>query len=140
MPAQPARYAQLLGLEAGDDRLALLAEAGLACRVRGEYEEARRIYDGLALLAPNDPAGPLGLAEIAAAEGQWADTERHAKAAMHAWHCDRESLIEAARLRGRALLMTGRRNEAERFARIAVDLSPSSVAESVLLTVGEARR
>lgn len=126
MPARPTRYATLLGFVAGDQRLAVLAEAALALRERGEPAQAERIYAGLALLAPNDPSAPLGLAELAADAGDWNVALRQARRAMHAWNCDREPMAAAAALRGKALAALGRVAEANRWLRIAAELEPDA--------------
>ena len=132
MPRRKAEYAQLLNLALENDRrLALLAEAAEQWLALGDLRRAALIYDGLTLLAPNDPTGYLGLAETYLAAGRPADAAQQARKAIHAWHCDRVTMARAYFLCFVAWRARGARTEAKRALEMVAQLDPDGLARTL---------
>ena len=132
MPRKPAEYAMALGLAAEfDRRLAFLADAADVWLARGDLRRAAEVYDGLSLLAPNDPTGPLGLAEVFLIAERWSEAAAQARRAIHAWHCDRAQMTRGYLLTALALQRLGRIDEARRAADVVMKLDPEGMGGSL---------
>ena len=108
-------YAALLEIrEAGDWRLRLLGECGyLAVRIH-QPALAETIFEGLCVLVPDCPIGPLGLAEIRLAAGDCAGCRIAATQALQTRHVDSATMALAYVLRARALQGMARHETARR--------------------------
>ena len=132
MPRRKAEYAQLLELaEEHDRRLTLLADAADQWLALGDLRRAATIYDGLTLLAPNDPTGFLGLAETYLAAGRHLAAAEQVLKAIHAWHCDRITMARAYFLRFVALQAVGAHADATRALKLMIKLDPDGLARTL---------
>jgi len=62
----------------------LLGEAGFLWSYLGRWEEAKAVFEALIALAPKDPAGYLGLAELHLSQNEHAEGHKQAEQAVKA--------------------------------------------------------
>lgn len=109
------RYARRLGIKPqGDSQLFFLAEAAYLWFYLGAPRRAEQIFQGLTVLAPNDPIGFVGLAELLLASGEWRGAAVHARSAISSQNIRRQGLAFAYYLLGQAELGQANLTEAER--------------------------
>lgn len=118
-----------LDLEADPGPLVVAAEVAALSLGCGLLDEARRGFVLLAKIAPHDPAGWLGLAEVERAEG-------NSEAALRAFH--EAALCDRLDAKGRAIIELGRGDAEFRLGNLAAALEAWARAES-FDTVGPIR-
>ena len=124
----------------GDDRLRFLGEAAYAWLYAGHLDKAAAIFDGLTVLAPNDPVGHLGIADVLLSNGRHEDACDAVALAVRAANIDRRTMACAYAVRGQALLGLGRRIEAEVAWRAAGELDPSNAWTDLAEALSKATR
>lgn len=124
MAPTPA-FSELLELKTTNaEALRFLGESAYFWFYLGERDKARAIFEALVLLAPNDPVGHLGLAEVWLGQGKFREAERSAQQAARVANIARATLAFAHILRGHALLGLGRPKDAEKAFLQAQKLDP----------------
>ena len=93
----PLQTALGLGRDHGR-QLQWLAESGFMALVLEQRERARRIFAGLQLLAPDEPVGWLGSAELELAAGRLEAARDEVDLALRKPHCELDKMIWAWRL------------------------------------------
>lgn len=130
--AKKTTFTELLGIEAqGDPQLSFLGEAAYLWMYLENHEKAAQVFDGLTLVAPNDPAGYLGLAEVHLRQGKHKEAEKAAKKAVQSKNVSRRTMAYSYVILGQALVAQEKSKEAERAWEKAVDLD--SQAEEAAL-------
>ena len=118
-----ARFARRLGIPpAGDAQLRFLAEAGHLWLELNFPAKAAVVFQGLTLLAPNDPVGFLGLAELYLGVGRWQQAAACANRAVACANTDRQALAYAYFLLSQAAPRLGGPHEAEALRQKALAL------------------
>lgn len=135
-----SQVSALLGITADDARLRCLAEAAYYLQNLGRIEDAATMYAAIHCLAPNDPLGPLGLAELSLAKGDYSAAVRAARAASRAWHVDRPTLALAYKRLAEGLYGLGRTAEAVRSLTTAAELDPDGIGSTIATWIVRRRR
>ena len=118
-------YAELLGMrDDGFAKLRFLGEAAYRWLGLGDHERADAIFTALRTLAPEDPVGHLGEAELRLAMRAYRDAERAALRATCVRNTTPSTMAMAYCLRSRALCALGRGEQAVRLLRDAATLDP----------------
>jgi tetratricopeptide (TPR) repeat protein len=119
--------AELLGLKSTRvEMLRFLGESAYLWLYLGQPERALAIFEALTVLAPQDPVGHLGCAEVMMERGEFKAAERAAAQAGKSANVARAQLALAHTVRGRALLEQKRPKEAEKAWRKACDVDPQA--------------
>lgn len=109
MIRRQAHFGELLDIrEAGDWRLQFLGESAYLALSIQQPRLAEVLFDGLCVLVPDCPIGPLGLAEIRLDEGRFREAREEATKALRAKYIDRQTMAFAYGLRAKALAGLGR--------------------------------
>jgi tetratricopeptide (TPR) repeat protein len=109
----------------GSGLLQFLAESAYLWAYRGQYEKAIPIFEALTILAPSDPLGYLGIAEMHLSRGKFREADRAADQAARASRVDRRTMAFAYKLKGKALLQLNKPADAEKALRRAMEMDPS---------------
>ncbi len=116
-------FKDLLGIAAqSDQRLSFLGEAAYLWMYLQDYEKAAQVFDGLALIAPNDPVGHLGLAEICVRQGKHKEADKAARRAVQSKNVSRRTMAYAYVILGQALAGQEKLKEAEHAWEKAIGL------------------
>lgn len=127
--ASRINFSEALQLAAdGGERLRFLGEAAYLCLYRGELDQAQAIFEGLTDLAPGDPVGHLGLAEVHLAHRAPRKAEAAARRAGEVAGNSADTMALAYELQGKALLFLDRTKEAEEVLQRAIEVAPDSPA------------
>ena len=105
----------------------LLAEASQAAMNARKMEWAELMYEGLCVLAPHDPLGPLGLAEVQITRRGYREAEVQARRAIHAPNCERRTMAYAYFLLAKAYTGQGRNPEAAKALLLVCELDPDGL-------------
>jgi tetratricopeptide (TPR) repeat protein len=139
MPTKLA--AALIGhAQDGNNILRFLGEAAYLWSYFGQLDKAAAIFQALITLAPNDPVGHQGLAEIYLSQGKYRQAEQQADLAARSSGADRRSTAFAYKLRGRALLQLNRLRDAEKSLLRAAQIDPGGIEGRSALEILEAAR
>lgn len=123
MPLQKTTFAEALGLNlAGDDQLRFLGEAAYRWFGFGQLDRAAAIFEGLTVLAPNHPAGPLGLTEVFLAQKKFQEAVEAGRAALKKEHLDRPTMAYAYVLLGQAQVGLNKLPQARKAWETALEL------------------
>lgn len=121
-----------LGFRSDPTPLQLLGEAGFLWSYLGQWRQATDVFDALIALAPNDPCGYLGLAEVHLMQSQYPQAqklaEQAAKAAVgrpNANKGDRATAARAYIIAGKALIHQQRGEQAKQTFMKAMELDPN---------------
>lgn len=112
----------------GNERLRMLGESAYLCLYQALLPDAERLFEALRVLAPDDPTGWLGLAEVRVAQQRWKDADRLAAEAAERPGADRERTSFAYTLRAKALDRLGKAREALRMLERAASMDPAGPA------------
>lgn len=134
-------FADLLHLKSDQaESLGFLGEAGYLWWYLGRRDKAIAIFEALKLLAPNDPVGYLGCAEILIEKGDFKEAERVAGQAARTANINRRTLAFAHIIRGQAMLGLKNPAEAEKAWRKACDVDPDgAIAQTTTARTESAR-
>jgi hypothetical protein len=124
-------FAMRLGLQPGDEQLALIGEAGFFWMKLGRYDEALRLFNGLDTLVPRDACGMLGAAEVHIRAGRFADAESSALQGLSRQNVSPRAGRYLYLLLGESLFAQGRSDEAVKAWSTVVDLSPTSAEAEI---------
>ncbi|MBK8095864.1 MAG: hypothetical protein IPK26_02080 [Planctomycetes bacterium] len=102
----PLQTALGLGRDHGR-QLQWLAESGFMALALEQRERARRIFAGLQVLAPDEPVGWLGLAELELAAGRPDAARDEVDLALRKPNCELDKMIWAWRLRAHVCAALG---------------------------------
>jgi tetratricopeptide (TPR) repeat protein len=121
-----------LGMRTDPTPLQLLGEAGFLWSYLGQWQQAADVFNALVTLAPNDPCGYLGLAEIHLMQSQYPQAqklaEQAAKAAVGRPNPNKGDRAAAARayvIAGKALIHQHRGPDAKQTFLKAMELDPN---------------
>jgi tetratricopeptide (TPR) repeat protein len=118
-------FADLLGLKSSNAQaLQFLGEAAYLWMYVGQYDKASKVFEALSILAPNDPVGYLGCAEIMLNQGKFKESEKAAQQASQAANIARGPLAFAHVLRGQALMGQSKAKDAEKAWQKACEIDP----------------
>jgi tetratricopeptide (TPR) repeat protein len=126
--------------ESGNEVLQFLGEAAYFWSYRGQLDKAAAIFQALVALAPNDPVGHLGLAEVYLTQGKFREADREAETATRSGTADRRTMAFAYKLRGRALMQLNRLKEAEKALLRAVQIDTAGAEGKSAQEILEAAR
>ncbi|HEY7120131.1 MAG TPA: tetratricopeptide repeat protein [Tepidisphaeraceae bacterium] len=126
--------------ESGNSILQFLGEAAYLWSYRGQLDKSAAIFQALITLAPNDPVGHQGLAEIYLTQGKFREAEREAQTASRSTSADRRTTAFAYKLRGRALMQLNRLKEAEKALLRASEIDAGGAEGKSALEILEAAR
>ena len=136
----PARtdYAALLELEQDDYALLrFLGEAAYLRMYRGETDAAQAIFEALVDLAPGDPTGNLGQAELLLQTGKARQAVEAARKARRTANADLGSVAFTHLIEAKANLMLDKKKEAREALERAVEVDPGgSVGETARELIG----
>jgi tetratricopeptide (TPR) repeat protein len=125
-------YAALLGMKGdANEPLRLLAEAGYLWLYLGQLDRSAQAFEALLVLAPNAPAGHVGLAEVKLADGDYGAAARSALAATRSPQIERDVMAWAIVLRGDAAMGQRNAREAAGMWTRARELAPQSSAAEI---------
>ena len=120
-------FKDLLGIAAqGDEQLSFLGEAAYLWMYLQDYEKAGQVFDGLTAIAPNDPVGYLGLAEVYLRQGKHKEADRAANKAVRSKNVSRRTMAYAYVVLGQALAGQEKLKEAERAWKKAIGLDANA--------------
>lgn len=104
--------------------LVILMEAGYIYVGMQRFDEARKVFEGLCVLAPNSEVPVVALGGVAFCQGKFDDAIRHYKRALE---IDPESLFAKAYL-GETLLFSGEKDEALKLLQAVRGMDPKGAA------------
>lgn len=121
-----------LGFRTDPTPLQFLGEAGFLWSYLGRWQEAAEVFQALVTLAPNDPCGYMGLAEVHLMQSQYPQAQRlaeqAAKAAVgrpNANKGDRAAAARAYVVAAKAMIHQGRGIDAKQTFMKAMELDPN---------------
>ena len=121
--AKKTAFKEMLGVaDQGDRQLCFLGEAAYLWMYLQNNEKAAQVFDGLTLIAPNDPVGHLGLAEVYLRQGRHREAERAATKAARSKNVSRRTMAYAYVVLGQAYAGQEKVKEAERAWERAIEL------------------
>ena len=131
-------FSDLLDLKAGDFRqLRFLGEAAYVLMYRGQSEEAASVFQALQAIAPNDPVGYLGLAEIHLLRDEYQEADRAARQAARVRNVNQYTMALAYSFMARAALDRHNLEAAEKAWRQAEHVDPGGAWEHTAKTMVE---
>jgi tetratricopeptide (TPR) repeat protein len=125
--AKKMPFTELLDLAPeADERLSFLGEAGYLWMYLQDYDKAAQVFDGLALVAPNDPVGHLGLAEVYLRQGKYKQADKAASQAVRRKNVSPQTMAYSHVILGQALAAQEKREEAIKVWEKAAELDPNA--------------
>ena len=138
--AKDPDLAARLGLRSDPEPLRFLAEAGFLWLDLLRNEPAESIFSAIVTLAPNDPTGHVGLAEVKRRRGDFAGALASLDKAAKAPHADAKSLAMTYRKRGEVHVLQKKPDLAEKAFLKAASLDPDGPEAEVSKAYVDAMR
>lgn len=138
--AKDSDLAASLGLRSDPEPLRFLAEAGFLWLDLLRLEPAESIFAAVVALAPDDPTGHVGNAEVKRRRGDLTGALGSLDKAARAPHADAKNLAMVFRKRGEVNLLQKKRELAEKAFLKAAALDPDGPEAEVAMAYVEAMR